>query len=62
MWSSKPPYVCKSATFKTEYLQVQVIEHVLVREGEDANKVLWERGKYWQAQLFTLTHALNNMN
>ena len=32
--------VCKSTTCKTEYLQVQVIEHVLVREGEDADKVL----------------------
>ena len=54
--------VCKSATCKTKYLQVQLIEHVLVREGEDADKVLWEREKYWQAQLFTLTHGLNNMN
>ena len=54
--------VCKSATCKTEYLQVQLIEHVLVREGEDADKVLWETEKYWQAQLFTLTHGLNNMN
>ena len=33
--------VYKSATCKTEYLQVQLIEHVLVREGEDADKVLW---------------------
>ena len=31
--------VCKSATCKTEYLQVQLIEHVFVREGEDADKV-----------------------
>ena len=55
-------YVCKSATCKTEYLQVQLIEHVLVREGEDADKVLWEREKYWQVQLYTLKHGLNNMN
>ena len=41
---------------------MQLIEHVLVREGEDADKFLWEREKYWQAQLFTLTHGLNNMN
>ena len=33
--------VYKSATCKTEYLQVQLIEHVLVSEGEDADKVLW---------------------
>ena len=40
---------------------MQLIEHVLVRGVEDAT-VLWERVKYWQAQLFTLTHGLNNMN
>ena len=54
MWSSKPPFnVFKSATCKTEYLQMQLIEDVFVREGEDVDKVLWERKKYWQAQLFT---------
>ena len=37
-------------------------EHVLVKEGEDADKGLWEREKYWQAKPFTLTHGLNNMN
>ena len=44
---------------------MQLIEHVFVREGEEADKVLWEREKYWQPQLFTLRHAysyLNNMN
>ena len=41
---------------------MQLIEHVFVREGEDADKVLWERKKYCQTQLFTLTHGLNNMN
>ena len=54
--------LCKSATCKTEYLQVQLIEYVFVREGEDVGKVLWEKEKYCQAQLFTLTHELNNMN
>ena len=54
--------VCKSATCKTEYLYVQLIEYVFVREGEDADKVLCERKKYWQAQLFTLTHGLYNKN
>ena len=39
--------VCTSATCKTEYLQAQLIEHVLVREGEDVDKVLWEREKHW---------------
>ena len=27
---------------------MQLIEHVLVREGEDTDMVLWEREKYWQ--------------
>ena len=52
----------KSAKCKTQYLQVQLAEHVPVREGEDADKVLWERGKYWQAKRFTLTHRSNNLN
>ena len=41
---------------------MQLIEHVFVREGEDVDKVLCEREKYWQAQLFVLKHGLNNIN
>ena len=47
---------------KAEYFQVERNEHVFIREGDDNDKVLLEREKYWQAQLFTLTHGLNNMN
>ena len=47
---------------KNQIFAKATIEHVLVREGEDADKVFWEREKYWQAQLFTLTHRINNMN
>ena len=54
--------VCKSAICKTEYLQVQLNEQDFAREGEDIVKILWESGKYWQAQLFTLTHGLNSIN
>ena len=54
--------VCKSAICKTEYLQVQLIEQVFARKGEDIDKILWEREKYWQAQLFTLTHGLNSIS
>ena len=32
--------VYKSLTCKTEYLQVQLIEHVFVRQDKDADKVL----------------------
>ena len=49
--------VCKSAICKTQYLQVQLIEQVFARKGEDIDKILWEKEKYWQAQIFTLTHG-----
>ena len=41
---------------------MQLIEYVLLRETEVADKVLGEREKYLQVQLFTLTHGLNNIN
>ena len=41
---------------------MQLIEYVPVRETEDPDKVLGEREKYLQVQLFTLTHGLDNMN
>ena len=37
--------VCESATCKTKYLQVQLIEHTFIREGEDVDKVLWKKKK-----------------
>ena len=40
---------------------MQRIEHIFVKVGEDVDIGLWERKKYWQAQLFTSTHRLNNM-
>ena len=46
----------------TEYLPVQLTEQVFARKGEDIDKILWEREKYWQAQLFTLTHGLNSIS
>ena len=39
-------------------VKVQLTEHALVREGEDADKILWEKEKCWQDQLFTLTRGL----
>ena len=63
MWSSKYLlHICKSSTCKTRYLLAQLVEHVLVRGGEDTDKILWEREKYWLVQLFILRHRLNNMN
>ena len=37
--------VCKSAICKMEYLQVQLIEPVFARKGEDIDKILWDRKK-----------------
>ena len=54
--------VCCSSTSKFEYLQVQLIERVSVQTDDGDDKVLWEKEKYWQAQLFTLSHGLNNPN
>ena len=34
-------------------VKLNIIEHVFVRQGGDVDKVLWEREKYWQAQLLT---------
>ena len=39
------------------FLQVQLIESVVSNFGLE-NK-LWERGKYWQCQLFTNTQGMN---
>ena len=50
------------STSKFENLQVQLIVKDSVQNDDDINKVLWEREKYWQAQLFTLRHGLNNPN
>ena len=54
--------VCHSSTIKFEYLQVELIEKVSVQNDDKIDKVLWEREKYWQAQLFMLSHRLNNAN
>ena len=43
-----------SSPSKFEYLQVQLMQIL--------KKVLWGIQKYWQAQLFTLSHGLNNPN
>ena len=54
--------VCRSSASKFEYLQLQLIEKVSVQNDDDIDKVLWEREKYGQAQLFTLSQVLNNTN
>ena len=51
--------VCCSSFSKFEFLQVQRIEQVFIKDGQDIEKVLWLREKFWQAQL-TLSHGLNS--
>ena len=52
--------VFHSSASNFDYLQVQLIEKVSVQNDDDIDKVLWEREKYWLAQLFTLSYGLNN--
>ena len=40
----------------------QLIEKVSVNNSENIDKMLWEREKDWQAQLFTLTHGFDSPN
>ena len=54
--------VCKTAIYKTEYLQVQLIQQAFARKDEDIDNILQEREKCWQMQLFTLIHVLNSIN
>ena len=54
--------VCRSSASKFEYLQIELTEKVFVQNDDNIDKVLWEREKHWQAQLFTLSHRLNNPN
>ena len=51
---------CRSSTSKFECLEVQLIEKFSVQNDNEFDKVLWEREKYWKAQLFTLSQGLNN--
>ena len=43
-------------------MQVELIDKASVQNDDDIDKVLWEREEYWQEQLFTLSHWLNNLN
>ena len=39
---------------------MQLKEKVSVQNHDGIEKVLWEREKYWLAQLLTLSYGLNN--
>ena len=59
MWSGR--YFLNNCTGinKLENVEVQLIEEV--KEGNYYSEgKLWSREKYWQVQLFTLTHGMNS--
>ena len=54
---------CVSSPNIHGFLQVQIIEHVVnTTTNNKIDNILWSREKYWQSQLFTLTHGMNSMN
>ena len=44
------------------YLKIQIIEQVFNNNQFSIEDLLWEREKYWQAQLFTNLYGMNNIN
>ena len=52
--------ICRSSARSTD-LQAQLIEKVSAQNATILT-VSWEREKYWQGQLFTLSHGLHNLN
>ena len=44
-----------------QYLKVQLIEQIESNSSENIEDVLWDREKYWQSQLFTLTKGMNSI-
>ena len=54
---------CCSPNNKHGYLKVQIIEQVLTNNNQfGTGNLLWEREKYWQAQLFIGLNGMNNIN
>ena len=53
---------CCNLNNKHAYLKVQIIEKVFNNNQFSIEDLLWEREKYWQAQLFTNSNGMNNIN
>ena len=54
-------FKCYHDTNPFQYLKVQLIQQVQSNNIENIEDVLWEREKYWQSQLFTLTKGMNSI-
>ena len=48
--------------FRVTMVKVQIIEQVYSEEPSNIEEVLWFRERYWQNQLFTVTHGMNSIN
>ena len=53
---------CCNPNNKHSYLKVQIIEKVFNNNQFSIEDLLWEREKYWKAQLFTYSNGMNNIN
>ena len=53
---------CSPNNNKHAYLKVQIIEQVFNSNQFSIGNLLWEREKYWQAQLLTNLYGMNNIN
>ena len=52
---------CYHDTNPFQYLKVRLIEQVESNSLENIEDVLWDREKYWQSQLFTITKGMNSI-
>ena len=52
---------CYYDTNPFQYVQVQLIEQIESNSSENIEDVLWDREKYWQSQLFTITEGMNSI-
>ena len=53
---------CCSPNNNHVYLKIQIIEQVFNNSQFCIEDLLWEREKYWQAQLLTNLYGLNNIH
>ena len=53
---------CCSPNNKHACLKIQIIEQIFNNNQFSIEYLLWEREKYWQAQLFTNLYGVNNIN
>ena len=53
---------CWCSTSPFGYVKGQIIEQIYSEDTSNIEKVLWYSERYWQSQLFTVTHGMNSIN